>query len=248
MAARLRVSDPGELIAEVPWSEWWEGFRRQYTATREQAQHVTILGPTGTGKSTLAMTIARERPYVAALCAKPRDKWMRGMLREGGYVGPASVLPEAGAGRRRVFIWPRNRNEGDWPEMRRQYLAAFDRAYDVGVWHLLVDEAHFMAESLGLARKIKGAYQMGRSNGHGVILCAQRPAWLPRDIYSSADHLMLYGTNDSVDLKSISGLNGVNDRTVRDVVATLGRDRRFLHVNTATGTMTITRLPERSRL
>lgn len=242
--------DVRDVIPELPWSEWWPQFQQQYKADRDHAQHVTILGPTGTGKSTLAMTIARERPYVATLCAKPRDKWMHGMLKEGRYWGPVEHMPEAGTGRRRVYFWPRNRNEGDWPEMRRQFVRAFDWSYENGVWHLLVDEAHFMAESLGLRGKIRGAYQMGRSNGHGIILAAQRPAWLPRDIYSSADHLMLYGTNDSVDIKHIEGLNGVNNRVVREAVQQLGdrSDRRFLHVNTGTGTMAITRLPERSRL
>lgn len=230
-------------IPEVPWAEWWATFSRDFKATRDDAQHVTILGPNGTGKSTLAMTIARRRPYVGVLAAKPRDKHMKAMLREGGYM-KVPRLPESGAGRRKVVIWPRNRGQRDYPAMRTAFADAFEAAYEVGVWHLLVDEAHFIAQTLGLHSHIRGAYQMGRSNGHGIILAAQRPAWLPRDIYSGATHLMMFGTNDSADLKSISGLNGVNDRTVRDTVSSLGRDKRFLHVNTITGQMSITRIPK----
>lgn len=230
-------------IPEVPWAEWWPQFVRSYRATREQAQHVTILGPTNTGKSTLAMTVARARPYVAVLAAKPRDDHMKAMLRQAGYV-KLPRLPESGAGFHKVVIWPKNRGARDHAEMRAAYAQAFEHAYEVGVWHLLVDEAHFMAQRLRLSDAIRDAYQMGRSNGHGIILAAQRPAWLPRDIYSSADHLMIFGTNDSADLKSISGLNGVNDRTVRDTVSALGRDKRFLHVNTVTGSMSITRIPK----
>lgn len=242
--ARRALEPDAVHVPEVPWTEWWPSFQRRYRATRENAQHVTILGPTGTGKSTLAMQVASLRPYVGVLCAKPRDRHMERMLKAGGY-RRVDVLPESGAGVKRVFIWPPNRGERDWPKMKSAYLSAFDHAYEVGVWHLLIDEAHFMAESLGMYRRIKGAYQMGRSNGHGIILAAQRPAWLPRDIYSSADHLLVFGTNDSADLKSISGLNGVNDRTVRDIVAGLDRESRtFLHVDTKSGNLTITRMPE----
>lgn len=236
-----------ELVPEVPWSEWWETFQRRYVATRDQAQHVTILGPTGTGKSTLAMKVAELRPYMAVLAAKPRDKHMKQMLRQGGF-RKMDVLPEAGAGVRRCYIWPPNRGPFDHDRMRSQFAGAFEHAYRVGVWHILVDEAHFMAHRLHLTEHIRDAYQMGRSNGHGIILAAQRPAWLPRDIYSSADHLFLYGTNDSADLKTISGLNGVSDRLVRDTVAGLDRDsRRFLHVDTKSGTLAITRMPELRR-
>lgn len=239
------ASPPEYDIPEVPWAEWWSAFCRSYRATRDNAQHVTILGPTRTGKSTLAMQVARQRPYVAALCAKPRDKHMKSMLRDGGF-RKVDVLPEAGAGIRRAYLWPPNVGNVSHPVQRAAFHGAFSHAYRVGVWHLLVDEAHYLATTLRLADDIRGAYQMGRSNGHGVILCAQRPAWLPRDIYSSADHLFIFGTNDAADLKSISGMNGVNDKVVRLAVANLGRDHRFLHVNTATGDLAITRYEGKS--
>lgn len=231
-------------IPEVPWDEWWGTFRSEYRATRDNAQHMSILGPTGTGKSTLAFKVAELRPYVGVLCAKPRDEHMRKMLKRGGY-RKVDRLPEAGAGQRRVFLWPPNTGTESHALQRATFDNALAHAYRVGVWHLLVDEGHFLADTLRLGDRIRGAYQMGRSNGHGIILCAQRPAWLPRDIYSSADHLLIFGTNDSADLKSISGLNGVNDRVVRDCVASLDREsHRFLHVNTRTGRTSITALPK----
>lgn len=231
-------------IPEVPWDEWYSAFRGEYRATRETAQHVTIIGPTNTGKSTLMMQIAALRPYVGVLCAKPRDAHMKTMLRAGGY-RKVDVLPIAGSGTRRAVIWPPNRGEADMPHMRKVFAQAFDDAFRDGVWHLPVDEAQFLCRDLGLANKVRHAYQMGRSNGHGLIVATQRPAWMPRDIYSSADHLMIFGTNDSEDLKSISGMNGVNDKTIRECVGQLGRDKRFLHVNTVTGSLCVTRYTPR---
>jgi hypothetical protein len=227
-------------IAELDWADFWPKFRDSYRATRDDAQHVAILGPNGTGKTTLAMQIASVRPYVFVLAAKPRDRHMLAMLRRGGY-RKVEQLPESGAGVRRCYLWPPNVGVQSRARQRQQFAAALAKAFRVGVWHGLIDEGHYLAETLKLAPEIKQALQMGRSNGHGIILAAQRPAWLPRDVYSASTHLFLFGTNDAADLKSISGLNGVNDRIVRDCVATLGRDHRFLHVNTATGELTISR-------
>lgn len=227
-------------IVERPWAEFWPEFTASYRATRDNAQHVALLGPTETGKTTLAMEIAKLRPWVYVLGAKPRDKHMLTMLKAGGYRKVAE-LPEAGAGIRRCYLWPPNHGVASRPHQQAVFARAMAHSFRVGVWHGLIDEGHYLAETLKLSPVIKQALQMGRSNGHGLILCAQRPAWLPRDVYSASTHLFLFGTNDAADLKSISGLNGVNDRTVRDAVAMLGRDHRFLHVNTATGALTISR-------
>lgn len=228
-------------IPELPWPDFLAKFRQQYRATRDDAQHVTIIGPTGCGKSTLAMAIANLRPYVFVPVCKKRDEHMRRMLRAGGY-RRVDVLPEAGSGLRRVYLWPPNRGKVSRPNQRKVFGDAFQHQFDVGVWHGLIDEGHYVAHELGLTEDIRVGYQQLRSNGAGFILCAQRPAWLPPDIYSSANHLFLFGTNDSNDLKRISGLNGVNDRTVRDAVQSLRRDKRFVHVNTDTGELTISRL------
>lgn len=231
----------GVEIPELPWPEFWAQFQRDYRATRETAQHVSIIGPTNTGKSTLAMKVAELRPYVYVLGTKPRDAHMKAMLRRGGY-RKVEQLPEAGAGIRRAYIWPASKGAKSRPAQRAAFSDAFDHQFEVGVWHGLIDEGHYIASELGLADRIRIGYQQLRSNGAGFILCAQRPAWLPPDIYSSADHLFLFGTNDSNDLKRISGLNGVNDRVVRDAVANLRRDKRFLYVNTVTGALAISRL------
>lgn len=239
----LRTSK-GSAAADIPemeWPEFWAKFQREYRATRDDAQHVTIVGPAGTGKSTLAMKVASLRPYVWVAGTKPRDQHMKNMLRQYGY-RKADVLPEAGSGVRRVFIWPPNRGMKSIPNQRKVFADAFEHMFDVGVWHGVVDEGHYVAHECGLSDRIRVGYQVQRSNGAGLILCAQRPAWLPPDIYSSAGHLFLFGTNDSNDLKRISGLNGVNDRMVRDAVASLRRDKRFVHVNTDTGEVVISRL------
>ena len=234
-----------EVIAEVPWSTFWPMFCKRYgTATRDHAEHVTILGPTGTGKSTLAMQIARRRPYVAQLVEKPRDELLRKALKRDGY-RLAAELPEP-SGVRRVAIWPPAGGVEDERLQREAFRNTLRRAGRVGVWHIVAHETAYLVDPLNLAAELKYLLRMGRSNGAGLILCSQRPAWLPRDIYSQASHLFLFGTNDVEDLKALSGLNGMNQTIVRDTVARLGADgdrHRFLYCGTRDGTLIVSRAP-----
>jgi len=232
-------------IDTLTHADWWSSFTADYRSGRDDAQHVTIMGPTGTGKSTLAMQIAERREYVAVLAAKPRDTHMSAMLRAGGYRN-VSRLPEAGAGVRRVALWPRNDGLESQPMQRQVFGDALAHAFRVGVWHMVIDEGHYLADTLGLGDRIKTALQMGRSNGHGLILCAQRPAWLPRDVYSAADHLFLFRTNDAADLKAVSGLNGMNEKIVRAAISDLDPSTHsFLHIDTRRRTLSISALPPR---
>lgn len=229
-------------IPEVPWSTWWRRFRRDYRATRDDAQHVTIIGPNGTGKSTIAVRIAELRPWVFALAVKPRDVVYRDMLTAAGFRDARrGILPPPSGRRARVVLWPPMEGEASKAVQQEQFAGALDYAFRAGVWHALVDEGQYMASELRLAPRLSTWLKLGRSNGNGMILCVQRPAWMPRDIYSAPRHLLMFGTNDDADLRSIAGLNGVNNRDVREAVARLGRTHRFLHVDTGSGTMAITR-------
>jgi SpoVK/Ycf46/Vps4 family AAA+-type ATPase len=235
---RQRRPDSPELPI-VPWSEFWPMFKSEYRHGRDHADHVTIIGPTGTGKSTIAMQVAELRRYVVALVVKPRDEGMRSMLRRQRFVKLDRVPPPGT--RTRVVIWPKNDGVDSIPAMRTTMRDALDATFRAGVWHVVCDEASYLCEDLKLNSYVRQALRMGRSNGMGLILCAQRPAWLPHDIYSSATHLFLFGSNDAADLRTIAGLNGVNDTIVRDAVANLGKTHRFVYVNTRSGYVCISR-------
>lgn len=231
------------LAPEVPWAEWWPTFRATYErAPAYEAQHVTILGPTRTGKSVLGAQIANLNPYVFALLSKPKDEPMRRLLRSQGYRRVAE-LPEPQLCRR-AAIWPRYTGLESKATQRAVFARAMDEAFRAGIWHGFVDEGHYVCEPrhLGLAERVRIWYQQGSSNGNGLILCAQRPAWIPRDAYSAARHVFLFGTNDTQDLRAIGGLNGADERTVRAIVAGLGKtSHKFLHVDTGTGTMVVSK-------
>src|SRR5437660_38183 len=64
---------------QVPWREFFTWFRR----TWRQGEHVSLIGPTGSGKTTLGIHLIALRPYVTAFAVKPQDDTMHKLLRAG---------------------------------------------------------------------------------------------------------------------------------------------------------------------
>lgn len=221
----------------VPWADWYPRFAKAYKVDRTSADHVTIIGPTGTGKTVLAMKIADLRRYVVVLGCKPKDAQLAKMTKARGYRRQTTgELPSGGRAARKLVVWPKYRGVEDRPRQLAAFDTVFDRAFDAGGWHIVAEEAPHLVD-LGMERRLRQHLRMGRSTASGLILCTQRPRGLPYEAISGAQHLLFFGTNDDEDLKRLGGMNGVSSREVRHAVSNLGRSYVFLHVDTRTGTL-----------
>ena len=222
----------------------WAEFAEQLDV--RAGEHVTIVGPTGRGKSTLALEVAARRPYIAWLATKPRDDSMRRQLRAAGYKITAGHIP-AYTVAPRFALWPSMRSIADTSHQRATISNALDRLFQQGNRLVVVDETHYVSEVLRQSAALKILWQQGRSTGVGLLANFQRPAWVPRDAYSNATHLFLFGTNDEQDARALGGIGGISSKAIRQAVMTLAsneQDRHaFCYINTRTGVLLCSAAP-----
>lgn len=233
-------------IERLPWRSFLARLDWQ------QGEHMSLIGPTGGGKSTAAGMLLDLVPYVVWLGSKPKDPTLNALRKRTppyqlsrSWPPPLSRAPLRGDGKGpkwwKVLLWPRYQRIEDNAKVAGTLRNALGEIFAQGGWTVVADDLNKLCQQLGLGDSLVPFWTDGRSIGLSVVAMAQRPAWVPLYVYSQATHLLFWRTNDSRDLKTIGGLNGVDDRTVREVVARLGR-YEVLYVNTRTGTMTLTRV------
>jgi hypothetical protein len=237
----VRASDRLSAAEQVPFAPWRE-FHAEFQAAWPAnvggaAEHVTLIGPTKQGKTTLALSIIKERArlrdaHVVVLATKPNDPTLRGL----GW----PVLREwpPGYGQRQVIFWPR------FPKDVRQAAIVQRMAFDPvladifadGKRVVYVDEAFYMTDVLKLESTMRQFWTQGRSNDLIVVAGTQRPRNVPREMFSECSWFFAFRTADEDELRRVGEIGGVDSKSLREVMRTL-KPHEFVAVRTRTGEM-----------
>lgn len=186
-----------------------------------QGEHILIAAPTQTGKTTLASMLAPRRADVVVLAGKPRDENLRRRYSSFRRYGTWPPLRSD----HKILLWPKTQNTlaGMIDVQRQQYKACLDDVGKAGGWCVIVDEAHWVSQFLRLDRELAVLHHQGSSSGVSMVVLTQRPAWIPRIVYSSATHVFLGKTAARDDLKSIASMGGGLTKDVSDTLNSMGR-------------------------
>lgn len=242
----------------MPWDWLYRYLGRQF----RQGDHVAIIGPTGTGKTHIALEIAELRSYVIVVACKPRDPLIQDALARGYWLNPTDKLEIPYTDGRplhpRVVYWPRlsERARRRLPqhlvlaaEKRHQKPrvgAAIGYVRNEGHWCLVIDEGTWVCRDLNLQRDIDSALFQFRTLDSSVIVLGQRPSWMGRYVLSSPTHLFLFNTNDGDDRKALGNISGVDTKLIAEIVGRLDFERHeCLYLNTRTREMFRTIAPAR---
>lgn len=223
--ARRPESKPAPM---VKWDEFL-GFHFDWA----QGEHITLVGPTGTGKTTLALELLPIRDFVLAIATKQRDPVLyrleeQGYLRQDRFSIPADVHPRV------VLAAPLPQGADSLGEQREIVKEALLAVYRQGGWCVYLDELRYITDYLRLARDVELLWQQGRSAGISVIGGTQRPAFVPLAAYDQATHVFFWRDNDRRNLERIGGLGAHDSQAIIREVASLPKFT-VLYVNTRTG-------------
>lgn len=208
-----------------------------------QGEHVLVVGPTGSGKTTLASALLQKRIENDAFILMPVTKAEDRTLKSGNLADFKIVrdydlkkrIPNRAD--RKVLVWPQRSkgmsSDSFLREQRRVFGAMFSDLMDRGRRTLVVDEMHMMSDPhfIGMGKEIALLFHQGRSAYVTLVVCTQRPSWIPVIVYPSVSHAYIAKTGNLADLKRLSELGGVNQKTITEAVMSLETRHDFLYVN-----------------
>lgn len=232
-------------MGEVETVDWDTFLSSRFTW--RQGEHVTVIGPTGAGKTTLVLALLPLRDYVMFFGTKPKDRTLDKLVRDKDWrlVRTVDRIPKVINKRNgRIVFWPKFTTPDDVPVQAWQIGQAMREAFVSGGWTLVVDELWYTDHQLGLKPMIEQLWTQGRSIGLSLVAGTQRPAHVSLLAYDQATHVFFWRDNDERNLKRISGMNGLNAQLIRATVSTLA-PHHVLYINTRTGYMAVTKAPNR---
>ncbi len=202
--------------------------------------HVTVLAPTGGGKTQLAYQLlgvtASPDLQATVFVMKPRDETVSKFTAKHKF----KVIRDWPPPRIRLFdkkppgyvLWPKETGDPDYDDIRQE--AIFRRAirdlYKKGHKIAFADETYSLEKELGLEKDLRRMWTKGRSMHAGLWAASQRPVWISRWAFQ-ATHLFL-GNDPDVDMQKRYGEigGGIDPGVVREVTSKLKR-YQFVYIN-----------------
>jgi hypothetical protein len=202
-------------------------------------EHVTLIGPTGRGKTEVEIALLRERTWKVFLSTKRQDSTQDVLAREGYRTirDPAELNPEITT---HYLFRPPFPRKASASEIKATHRAVYGRMLmrlreQMG-WTIGADEVHYLTNFLGLSDEMELLWLQGRSEGTTVIANTQRPRHIPLVAYSQATHLFFWSSPDLSDVRRIGEMTPLPLNRITSVLMNQSK-HDVLYVNTVTGDM-----------
>lgn len=251
----LRELPPDDMAPVIDWDDFMTYVigSSDPQLRWKQDQHMALIGPTDSGKSTALHGMLPLRKYVTFFGTKIRDRTLQSFIDDGTFERLKDWPPKKGrifrrdltaAEMPRRLLWPDATQLNSEPEQIRVFSKALSDIYTQGGWCPVFDDYWYLAHILGFEKQTKKFLANARSNYIPMVVCAQRPAGNRLvELFDQATHLFFFRDNDEPNLKRISGVGWLSSDAIRALVANL-EPYQFLYVNTRTGWMYRSRAPE----
>lgn len=251
---RAQAAARKPLPQRIPWEELGPDFYAAWGFPHGHfmPEHLSIYGPTGSGKSYFESTVLAERgrvrgSHIVIIATKPADSTVSAL----GWPIVSHWPPRRGWSKKekteRVVFWAKAK--GLTPDARaRQALLVEDLLSKL--WkpnsNIIVafDEISYVQNDLGLKTMVETYFREGRTLGITVVASTQRPANVTRYMHSEATWCVFFAPKDEDDAERMAEVAGNKNYYLR-VFSELHRDQHeFLLVHNLTNEAYISSIPK----
>lgn len=233
-----------KTVKPAPRVDWF-AWREQFASDWQQDEHISVIGPTGTGKSALVVDLLRIRTFKVYVITKPADEKLERALLRQNYVKVPAFPKAPPEDIDRYLLWPPGSgsiSSGGHEQQRAVLRDALTKMFEgprggrPGRWCVVLDEARYVADPayLGLRKEVNQMLIQGRSILMSMVLCFQRPSWVPPEAYDQASHLFIAGDNDKRNIQRFREIGGVDGDEVAATVQHL-KKYEWCHVDARPG-------------
>lgn len=225
-------------IENLSWSEFQDRFQWY------QGEHLTLIGPTKSGKTTLARELLRRarrdhtHPWQVVVATKRRDEILDTFGPDGFVKIPSWIVHDAEV-MPKVMLAPPLPSASKKHLQQQEIEHALTSIYRQGGWLVLLDELKHISDYLKLSSEIELLLHQGRSAGITVVSAVQRPRHVPLMAYDQADHVFMWESRDHNIRKRLSEIGGkVDPDLIEYGLQQLPSRHSFLYINPTSGEVT----------
>ena len=227
--------EPLPVPPYMQWKDFHPWFDREWKA----GDHVSAVGMTKSGKTTLARNVIKARDFVVVLGTKPRDDSLYEPLEAEGFVRRENWTPwdwEDTGERYVIFAPPLELSQHPEPGEVTKALAkqadafrtALVQIFQAGGWCIYADEVRYLTDDLKLEPIMNLLWLQGRSNGITIFASTQRPRSVPLNTFEQATWSFLWRISDREDRRRASEMTGALAPIVFETAGKLPRNEFLL--------------------
>lgn len=243
-----------ELIG-LEWTDFLEWFTPQAPPEPgwRPGEHVSILAPTGGGKTTVAGGILSSRRYVLGIDPKGGDNTLdaygfRRLPRWPGERRMTQLLEDDERHGRpsHYIIGPRSNNLDDLPKIREAAMETLAGAYNMQGWTVYCDELQILCDPtlLNLASHVKRWLISARSGMRSFVASFQAPSWVPTEALRQPTWVIASHTRDRDVIDRTAEIAGRPKEEVRGWMAELETYHWLVVPRNPRGQVAVTSPPE----
>lgn len=244
---RNLTEPPGDLeVVGMDFSDFLEWFKPRF----QPGHHLSIVGPTGEGKTTLIAQILGLRNYVIALDAKGGDSTLakledRGFQRV-QWPPKRKTWKDIEEGKPvRLIVGHKVRTTEDLPKLRQELATVLRDVFNQTGWTVYADELQILSDRrlMNLGGSVERILIAARDRGISFLGAFQRPANVPRSMGEMSKWFLVLFTRDRETIERLAEMAGRSAAEMRGLVRGLPPYTVLVFSNRPREPIIVTRAP-----